>query len=116
MIIFADSRDPIVNSRDPNRVPKTPLKNPACINLLALRLPLLVNTTPRYLNFSTCCSVLRLTCRIHCLGFIERHSLGICSADFHFGSVARGRKPIECMLKTVEKMLAVPNRLQKVNG
>jgi len=28
MIIFADSRDPIFNSRDPNRVPKTPLKNP----------------------------------------------------------------------------------------
>jgi len=24
MIIFADSRDPIRNSRDPNRVPKTP--------------------------------------------------------------------------------------------
>jgi len=28
MIIFADSRDPIFNSRDPNRVPKTPQKNP----------------------------------------------------------------------------------------
>jgi len=26
MIIFADSRDPIFNSRDPNRVPKTPKK------------------------------------------------------------------------------------------
>jgi len=24
MIIFSDSRDPIWNSRDPNRVPKTP--------------------------------------------------------------------------------------------
>jgi len=24
---FSDSRDPIVNSRDPNRVPKTPEKN-----------------------------------------------------------------------------------------
>jgi len=24
MIIFSDSRDPIFNSRDPNRVPKTP--------------------------------------------------------------------------------------------
>jgi len=24
MIIFCDSRDPIFNSRDPNRVPKTP--------------------------------------------------------------------------------------------
>jgi len=26
MIIFSDSRDPIFNSRDPNRVPKTPYK------------------------------------------------------------------------------------------
>jgi len=25
--IFSDCRDPIFNSRDPNRVPKTPLKN-----------------------------------------------------------------------------------------
>jgi len=24
MIIFADFKDPIINSRDPNRVPKTP--------------------------------------------------------------------------------------------
>jgi len=30
--------------------------------------------------------------------------------------VARSRKPIERILKTVEKMLAAPNRLQKVNG
>ena len=29
MIIFADSRDPIFNSRDQNRVPKTPLKKTA---------------------------------------------------------------------------------------
>jgi len=28
MIIFSDYRDPIFNSRDPNRVPKTPLKTP----------------------------------------------------------------------------------------
>jgi len=28
MIIFSDSRDPIFNSKDPNWVPKTPLKNP----------------------------------------------------------------------------------------
>jgi len=27
MLIVSDSRDPIFNSRDPNRVPKTPLKN-----------------------------------------------------------------------------------------
>jgi len=28
MMIFSDSRDPIFHSRDPNRVPKTPQKNP----------------------------------------------------------------------------------------
>jgi len=28
MIIFPDSRDPIFNSRDPNRVPKTPQNKP----------------------------------------------------------------------------------------
>jgi len=28
MITFSDSRDAIFNSRDPNRVPKTPLKKP----------------------------------------------------------------------------------------
>jgi len=27
MTMFTDSRDPMFNSRDPNRVPKTPLKN-----------------------------------------------------------------------------------------
>jgi len=31
MIIFSDSSDPIFNSRDPNRVPKTPLKKPVYI-------------------------------------------------------------------------------------
>jgi len=30
MIIFSDLWDPIFNYRDPNRVPKTPLKNPEC--------------------------------------------------------------------------------------
>jgi len=28
MTIFADSRNPIFNSRDPNQVPKTPYKKP----------------------------------------------------------------------------------------
>jgi len=41
------------------------------------RLPSLVNTTPRNLNVSTCCSVLPLTCRIHCLGRPERHNTSI---------------------------------------
>jgi len=30
--------------------------------------PSIVNTTPRYFNFSTYCSVLPLTCSIRCLG------------------------------------------------
>jgi len=34
MIIFADCRDPIFNSRDPNRVPKTPLKKPWLYNYM----------------------------------------------------------------------------------
>jgi len=32
MIIFAGSRDQIFNCRNPNRVPKTPLKNPAFVS------------------------------------------------------------------------------------
>ena len=54
----------------------------------------------------------------HTLPWVCREMLylGISSADFYSGSVARSRKPIECMLKTVEKMLAVRNCLQKANG
>jgi len=32
MIIFSDSKDPILNSRDPSRVPKTPLKKPCTVH------------------------------------------------------------------------------------
>ena len=86
-----------------------------CSNLLGLRFSTNVNTTPSYLNVSICWSVLPLTCRIHCLGFAKRQEyyLNIFNTS---GSIACSRKPIECMLKTVEKMLAVPNRPQKVNG
>jgi len=36
------------------------------------------------------------------------------SADFHSGLIARSRKPIKYMLKTLaEKMQAAPNRPQK---
>jgi len=38
---------------------------------------LFVNTTPRYLNVSTCCNVFPLTCRIHCLGRLARHNTSI---------------------------------------
>ena len=37
----------------------------------------LVNTTPTYLNFSTCCSVLPLICRTHWLGFLERYNTSV---------------------------------------
>ena len=68
---------------------------PTRVTIFSLCLLSLVNTTSRYLNVSTCCSVFPLTCRIHCLGFAERHSnLGIFSADIHSGSVSRSRKPI----------------------
>jgi len=33
MTIFADSRDPIFDSRDPNGVPKTPQKNLVILSL-----------------------------------------------------------------------------------
>jgi len=36
-----------------------------------------LNTTPRCLNVSTCYSVFLLTCRIHCLGCLERHNTSI---------------------------------------
>ena len=45
-----------------------------CINF---HVQSLVNTTPRYLNFSTCCSVLSFICRIHRLGFLERRSTSV---------------------------------------
>ena len=74
-----------------------------CISLLTLYLPSLVSAKPRYFNFSTCCSVLPLTCSIDCIGFVEKHSIMVflLRADFHSGSVARSRKPIKCMLNTL---------------
>jgi len=46
----------------------------------------------------------------------ETYYLGLFSTDFHSGSVERNRKPIEGMVKSVEKMLAVPNLLLKENS
>jgi len=89
-----------------------------CINRLAsLRLSSLVNTIPRYLKFSTCCSVLPLTCSVHCLGFIERHNTSIffvlifVPAQSHAAETDRVHAEDH-----VEKMLAVPNCPQKVSG
>ena len=44
-----------------------------CINSFVPILSL-VNTTPRCLKVSNCCSAFLLTCRIHCLGCLERHN------------------------------------------
>jgi len=43
--------------------------SPIRVSISLFRLPSLVNTTPRYLNFSTCCSVLPLICNVHWRGF-----------------------------------------------
>jgi len=90
------------------------------------RLLSLVNTIPRYLNVSTCCSVFVLTCRKHCLGRLPRkHYLGETyvippsfRADFRFFLVARSRKSIKCELKTLFRRSthAVPIHPQKANG
>ena len=37
----------------------------------------LATLTPRYSNVSTCCSAFPHTCRIHCLGRLERHNASI---------------------------------------
>jgi len=47
-----------------------------CINLF-IPTSVTLNTIPRYLNVFTCCSVLRHTCRIQCLGRLERHNASI---------------------------------------
>jgi len=74
------------------------LTNPRIISLF--RLPSHVNTTPRCLNV-TCCSVLSLTWSVHLectLVFRETQYLGLFSANVHSGSVARSRRPMECLL------------------
>jgi len=52
---------------------KTALALPIRVSIL-FRLSSLVNNIPRYLNFSTCCSVILLTCSIHWLEIVERRS------------------------------------------
>ena len=85
-----------------------------CINRF-FRLPSLVNTTPRYLNVSTCCSVFPFTCRKHCLGRLKRHNtLYLFRADSRSCLVAHSRKRIKCVLKTLlRKSIHAPIRPQK---
>jgi len=42
---------------------------PVGVSTSLFRLPSLANTTPRYLNFSTCCNLLPLTCSVWAYGF-----------------------------------------------
>ena len=56
---------------------RTALALPTHVSISLLRLPSLIITTPRYLNFSTCCSGLPFTCSVHCLGLLERHNISV---------------------------------------
>ena len=47
---------------------RTAFALPIRVSIYLFRLPSIVNTIPRYLNVSTCCSDFSLTCRKHCLG------------------------------------------------
>ena len=69
-----------------------------------------MNTTPSYSNVSTCCNVFPLTCRIHCLGRLERHNSSVFLVLI-FVPVGRSRKPIKCVLKTLLRtsMHALPH-------
>ena len=82
------------------------------------RLPSLANTIRMYLNVSTCSSAFPLTCTIQCLGASwETQYLSLFSADFHSCLVARSRRPIKCVPKTLlrRSTQAEPNRPQKAN-
>jgi len=55
----------------------------------------------------------------HTLPWVSRETSypDIFSADFHSGSVVRNKKIDQVYVEgPAEKMLAVPNRLQKLNG
>ena len=47
---------------------------PIRVSISLCHLPQLVYTTPKYMNFSTCCNVLPLTCSIRWLVFLESHN------------------------------------------
>jgi len=58
---------------------RTVFSLPIRVSISLFRFPSHVNTTLRYLNVSTCCRAFPLTCRIHCLGRLERHNTSIFS-------------------------------------
>ena len=72
--MFENSRF-VTTTRKSSR--KTALTLPILVSISVFRLPSLVHTTPRCSTFSTCCSVLPLTCSVHCLGFLESHNTSV---------------------------------------
>ena len=74
---------------------------PIHVSISSFRLPSHMNTTSSYINFCTCCSVLPLTCSIHCLGCLERQYLDLFSTDFHSCLVENSLKQIQCMLQVL---------------
>jgi len=87
------------------------------VNVL-LRFPPFVNTTPRCLNFSTCCSVLPFTFSLHWFGFLERKNISVIvvlnfiSAWSH----AAENRSHAVHWRPVEKTQAVSTCLQKVSS
>ena len=56
---------------------RTEFASPIRVSIFLFQLPSLMNTIPRYLNVFTCYSVLPHTCRIQCLGRLEKHNASI---------------------------------------
>lgn len=88
----------------------------SCIKLL-LRHPSLVNATPRYSNFSTCCTVLRLSCSAHCRGFVKRHNTSECLVliSIHWWSHTGANDQVD-VADLARKIQAVPNCPQNGNS
>ena len=63
---------------------RTAFALPIRISISLLRIPPLVNTTPRWLKLSSCYSVLPLTCSVHWLGFLEKHDSSVFFYLFSF--------------------------------
>jgi len=89
--------------------------NPVSISLFCF--PSLVNIIPRYLNFSTCFSVLSLNCSANWLGFLDRHNISIVLM-LSFIPLYRTKLKINQMYieGPDQRMQVAANSLQKANG
>jgi len=88
-----------------------------CINVLGMP-SISCEYQPRHLNITTCSHVLRLTCRVHCLWFLERHNTSVFSVDFHSGLTKRNWKPMHCMCKALFwrcKQYQIVSKIQMVD-